>query len=505
MQIICPAGKEIEITPTSFGASVCTQRIAEQTVSKGHVLYANNAEPGTKMDYMVNATVEGISYTGTGGACGTSGSNVTYSGQTTIKGYEDESHKSRDAVTVATEGAPVTYPFTVPGAGASQKTFLTGEGTAKPVLNTSGTVECTSSSFSGSVSGPEQTSVTLIPTYIGCSAFGFAITQTKTNGCTYRFEVTAEPSAETYTGKPFQIICPAGKEIEITPTSFGVSVCTQKIAEQTPSKGHVVYTNNAELGVQMDYLVNATVEGISYTGTGGACGNSGSNATYSGQTTLKGYEDEAHKLRSGVTVAVPGSPIFPFTAPGAGASSPTYLTGHTTSSHIFSAQAGTFKCTSVSFSGSLVGPERSSVTLVPAYSGCSIFAFVAIHFKTNGCTYRFPAPTTEPSTGTYTGEPPQIVCPAGKEMEITWTSSGSSVCTQKIAEQSPAKGHVEYTNNTEPGGTMDYEMEAVLEGIVISSTGSLCGKAETGTFSGGTTIRGYSNAGHSISFGVTVA
>jgi hypothetical protein len=304
-QVRCPAGKTITITPTSFGASVCTMQIAEQSPSKGHVVYINNVKAGVEMDYAANATVEGLHYTSTGGACGSNEthSDATYSGQTTIKGYEDEAHSKRYGVTVAVPGPSLAYPFTAPGAGAGQKTFSTGEGTTTHVFKSGGEVSCKTSTFSGSVTGSEQLARTLAPAYSGCSAFGFTAAHVALNGCTYRLIAPiSEPGAGEYTGAPLQILCPAGKKITITPTSFGASVCTQSIAEQSSLAGHVVYTNNAQAGTEMDFLANITVEGIAYTGTGGACGTSG-NATYSGQTTVKGYEDEAHAKRFGVTVA----------------------------------------------------------------------------------------------------------------------------------------------------------------------------------------------------------
>jgi len=506
-RINCAAGKQIEITPTSFGASVCTQFLAEQAPSKVHVVYSNNAERGPVMGYLANATVEGISYTGTGGSCAASGTNGTYSGQTTIKGYEDEAHKNRFGVTVAVPGLGPAYPFTSPGANTGQKTFLTGEQTATFTFTLpGGTVKCTTLSVAGSVAGPEQTAVTLAPTTSGCMAFGFATAHIKPNGCTYRLEVpTTEPSAGQYTGAPLQFRCPAGKQIEITPTSFGVSVCTQSIADQNPTSGHVIYSNNAELGSEMDYLANATAEGIHYTGTGGSCAASGTNGTYSGQMTIKGYEDEAHKFRYGVTVAVPGTP-YPFTAPGAGVSQNSFITGEQVSTFSLGTPGGTVTCTAISLAGSAKGPEQSQIALSPSYSGCKAFGFGNAHVNANGCTYRFEAPTTEPSAGQYTGAPLQFRCPAGKQIEITPTTFGVSVCTQKIGEQNPTGGHNIYSNNSESGVKMDFLANVTAEGIHYTGTGGVCGTSGTnGTYSGQSTLRGYESEAHSVSFGVTVA
>ena len=61
-------------TPTLFGASLCTVTIGSQTV--GSVDYANASASTVK----VTPTVTGIKYTSTGGSCGSSGENGTYTG-----------------------------------------------------------------------------------------------------------------------------------------------------------------------------------------------------------------------------------------------------------------------------------------------------------------------------------------------------------------------------------------------------------------------------------------
>ena len=400
--------------------------------------------------------------------------------------------------------------FTVPGASGSLKTFLTGETTTKHVLSTpAGSVSCTTVSSSGSVTGPEQSSVTLTPAYSGCEAFGFSSAHIAVNGCSYRLEApTSEPSLGQGTGTPLQVKCPAGKEITITPTNVGASVCTMKIAEQTSTKGHVVYTNNLRAGVEMDYAANATVEGLHYTGTGSSCGNAEthSDATYSGQTTIKGYEDEGHFLRSGVTVAVepaaPGS--YPFTAPGAFGGQKTFLTTEGTTKHVLTTPAGSVSCSTASFNGSMTGPEQAFwVTLTPSYSGCEAFGFKSTDLAVNGCTYRLEMATVQLGVGEYTAAPFRIFCPVGKEITVTPTSFGASVCTMKIAEQTPSKGHVVYTNNTLPGFEMDFVANATV-GAAFTGTGSFCGTSGTAIYSGQTTFRGFENEAHTKWRGVAV-
>lgn len=90
--IICPTGNRIEITPTFFGASVCTTFIKEQTPTGGHIIYINSGiNNHREMDLTVETTVTGVGYTGTGGVCGhaTETFNSSYNGWTTLRAYED--------------------------------------------------------------------------------------------------------------------------------------------------------------------------------------------------------------------------------------------------------------------------------------------------------------------------------------------------------------------------------------------------------------------------------
>jgi len=189
-------------------------------------------------------------------------------------------------------------PLTVEG----KKVDLTGEQIeGKHKFTSSATVECTTATFS-SVHSTETSGqineLTVTPTYTGCTAFGFATAHVKTNGCTYTFTTPTDIGVETVTWDASQvhILCPESKKIEITPTSFGVSVCTQSVAAQTPTdaaNSHVVGTNVAN-SIPMDVALNVTLAGISYTGTGGACGTAGNNATYSGKATIRCYKAEPH-------------------------------------------------------------------------------------------------------------------------------------------------------------------------------------------------------------------
>ncbi len=87
--LVC-AGGGITITPTFFGASMCTTLISAQTPTSGHVIYKNEGA-GTTRDVLMTTTTSGTHYTSTGGICGESGKTLTdgaSTGSMTIKGFK---------------------------------------------------------------------------------------------------------------------------------------------------------------------------------------------------------------------------------------------------------------------------------------------------------------------------------------------------------------------------------------------------------------------------------
>jgi hypothetical protein len=208
---------------------------------------------------------------------------------------------------IVAQGASAV-PLTVEGIAKGSQVFIQGttdkEG-EKHIFKSSGNVECSHAEYTAAPvvgEGGAVNEVTLAPEYKNCVAFGFAGTDIKVNGCTYTLTTPTLIVTGEVTWHPSQIhvLCPAGKKIEVTPTSFGVSVCTQSIGEQTPTAGHIV-ARNAGTPTAMDVTDEATVQGLSYTGTGSACGTAGVNAEYTGKTTVKCYSNAAHTVQVGCT------------------------------------------------------------------------------------------------------------------------------------------------------------------------------------------------------------
>lgn len=159
--------------------------------------------------------------------------------------------------------------------------IVSGSKTNNHVFNTGGgTVTCSTATFSGTATNATDDELTINPHYTGCTAFSIANTHVKMNGCDYLFTVEASSSSG-----PVHVQCPGSAQIEVTPTVFGFSACTVKIPGQTPTGGGVTYTNlNSESEVEVD----ANVTGIHYTSSGGLCGSSGTNATYTGKAKVAG-------------------------------------------------------------------------------------------------------------------------------------------------------------------------------------------------------------------------
>jgi hypothetical protein len=115
-----------------------------------------------------------------------------------------------------------------------------------------GTVEC-AEELEGTLSAASN-SLTVKPTYWGCSAFGFLEAKAATNGCDYLFR---EPtgSIDFYSAK-LDITCPSGKVIEFT-----TSTCKVTIGAQT-GLSKISITNNTGFS---DVSLDAEVQGVAYT------------------------------------------------------------------------------------------------------------------------------------------------------------------------------------------------------------------------------------------------
>ncbi len=134
-------------------------------------------------------------------------------------------------------------------------------------------VTCTTANFAGTSTEKSQASLTITPTYSGCSAFGFATTHVNMNGNDYLF--TSTDGKVNLNGS-----------VSLTPTVFGFSVCTVKVL---PGTFETISYANASGDVE----VEAAATEISYEETSGSCGiGSGEDGTYTGNVTMAGSDTD---------------------------------------------------------------------------------------------------------------------------------------------------------------------------------------------------------------------
>ena len=147
---------------------------------------------------------------------------------------------------------------------------------------------------------------------------------------------------------------------------------------------------------------------------------------------------------------------------------PNPLSGIQSTGHVFTTNAGTVTCTTVSFSAGAPAGTTSSLTLTPNYDKCSAFGFINTAIDENGCAYVLHAGGTS-----------EIECPSGKKIEIT-----APFCTTTIGPQHIASG-LSYKSN-----------EAETDFLVTTSIKSEIDYNECGTnytngdYTGTTTVTG---------------
>jgi hypothetical protein len=195
--------------------------------------------------------------------------------------------------------------------------FLFGEQVGENVFTVNGgTVKCTTATFTGEGTGgttaktkgvsPETKDwtwhlVTVHPVYSGCKAFGQNVT-ISTTGCNFNLTATSKTVGTAV------VECEKEKNITIKGNTTG---CTVTVGAQTPTN-NVVDFANAGTGETKDVTVTATIgtepvekgkaTGITYTSTGGACGEGGSNGTYRGSVTEKCFNSAEHKTQVACTL-----------------------------------------------------------------------------------------------------------------------------------------------------------------------------------------------------------
>lgn len=154
----------------------------------------------------------------------------------------------------------------------------TGQGNHVFTAGLIGSISCSTATFTGTsyVTSPQPT-VTVAPTYTGCTFLGVANVKVNMEGCTYQFETPT--GAGPFTGS-VTVLCPAGKKI-----NFEASGCKVEVGEQTVKT--ITYVNQP--GPPKSVKVTSDATGITYTGAGLGCAVTGTknDGTYSGSVISK--------------------------------------------------------------------------------------------------------------------------------------------------------------------------------------------------------------------------
>jgi hypothetical protein len=162
-----------------------------------------------------------------------------------------------------TEGPTTLHGFQLPNEGPGKVNALTLPGIGQEIVCASTTLDSNITVF-----GP-MPEVQLTPTYGGCTTPNGFVTITH-NECRKSFyHLTTVPGTQHYTTTA-QLICPAGKQIEIhtyVDAGHNFSVCTIDIPPQT-FNGSFTVTNKPGMNPTTNsVIIEGTVGGLIYTVT----------------------------------------------------------------------------------------------------------------------------------------------------------------------------------------------------------------------------------------------
>jgi hypothetical protein len=243
-----------------------------------------------------------------------------------IQQGENEMIRNYKALGVAFAAVLALSAFMAQGAAANsglttepevKEVFVTGDQDGGKTIFTSpahgGNVSCTEVTYKGSgvPVGGKVSHMTITPSYPtltsgganNCNAFGFP-THVINHDCVFTFTTPiGTATAPTWGTNEIHLVCSTGKGITITPTFAGASVCTQTIAAQTPTSGHVVGKNTTING-KMAVTLEITSTGIHFVGNGSVCGPNGvttTDGTLTGNSGVRCFSDVGHVNQIGCT------------------------------------------------------------------------------------------------------------------------------------------------------------------------------------------------------------
>jgi len=152
------------------------------------------------------------------------------------------------------------------------------------------------------------------------------------------------------------------------------------------------------------------------------------------------------------------------------------ITGEKLTAHQFTTSAGTVKCTTATFAGSLT-KKGKELTLAPTYSGCTL-AGLGATVNMNTCDYLFTAEeTVSPGLTDAITVNLHVICPTGKVIEVkstvnscVVTISGAAVANAAGAKNQNLVG-ITAENTTTATPFIDVDATIDVTGIHYTTNG----------------------------------
>lgn len=175
------------------------------------------------------------------------------------------------AMTASAASAAIEFSGTS-GAGPYSGHDIAGQTNAFTAFE--GTVECnhTTTEYHGTILSPAST-LTVEPTYEGCSSGGGTVDEVTMNECDYLFHANEKVATDHYKGTA-DLTCPEGQKVEVDVTAAGNPICTIAIPGQGPFP--VTYTHETATD---GLIIEGTLEGIHASRTGPCTGGAGEQTT----------------------------------------------------------------------------------------------------------------------------------------------------------------------------------------------------------------------------------
>jgi len=149
-----------------------------------------------------------------------------------------------------------------------------------------------------------------------------------------------------------------------------------------------------------------------------------------------------------------------------------------------------FNCSEATASGLMSGSTAEKLVLAPTYDSCEYVGLPLASWSMNGCEYSFTVTGSSPNDGFM-----QLVCPAGKSVQMKFQLSVSTYCTVTVPAQ--AGFLVDYTNEGS-ASTRRVLMTSTATGmryvVQYVGAGSYCGKAgehADGKYTGSILVKGF--------------